>query len=220
MNSTLSPPKWGLIFKYFVNFSNFKEVLDFLRSWEMENREKNLADWLRNVTSNEDAIKVITASEDRIVRAYSELLSGYDIDPSKILNEVEKVKNYSGLVVEREIQFTSICGHHFLPFFGSIDIIYQPGEIITGLGKIPRLAQAYAKRFQLQEFLNQQVAEQLMESIGARGVYVKSTATHLCIHSRGPSDRNSETVCTYSKGTLSDPSRTNEVLQLLKSGGS
>jgi GTP cyclohydrolase I len=153
---------------------------------------------------NDDAIRTIEISEDRIKRAYSEMLSGYNQDPSKILNDVVHVKDYAGLVIETNIQFTSICGHHFLPFFGSIDIAYEPGTVITGLGKLPRLAQAHAKRFQIQELLVKEIAEEIMKSIGAKGVCVRAHAIHLCMHSRGPNDRNVETTCTYSMGTLKD----------------
>jgi GTP cyclohydrolase I len=161
-----------------------------------------LEDWIRKITSNEEALSTIGKSEDRIVRAYKELLSGYDLNTSQILNEVVKVENYEGLVLEKDIQFTSICGHHFLPFFGSMNIAYEPNKIITGLGKLPRLVQAYSKRFQIQELLVKDIADEIMKSIDAKGVYVTSKARHLCMHSRGPSDRNVETICTYSLGTL------------------
>ncbi|MGV8151266.1 MAG: GTP cyclohydrolase I [Candidatus Woesearchaeota archaeon] len=161
-----------------------------------------LSQWINQVTSNNDAILTIEKSEDRIKRAYTELLSGYNQNPSNILNNVVHVENYNGVVIENGIRFTSICGHHFLPFFGSIDIIYEPGRIITGLGKLPRLVQAYARRLQIQELLVKEIAEEIMKTIGAKGVFVRARATHLCMHSRGPSDRNVETVCVYSIGTL------------------
>ena len=157
----------------------------------------DLASWVADIVDNSDALDTIIQSESRIKRAYKELLQGYEQDPSKILNEVEKVENYNGLVTQENIQFTSICGHHFLPFFGTINIIYQPNKIITGLGKLPRLVQAYSRRFQIQELLTKQIAEQIKESIDPLSVSVESKATHLCVHSRGPGDRNVETVCKY-----------------------
>lgn len=161
-----------------------------------------LTDWMSQFVKNVTAIELIDESEDRIKRAYSEMLSGYNQDTSKILNDVLHVKDYAGIVMEKNIQFTSICGHHFLPFFGTIDIAYEPGTIITGLGKLPRLVQAYSKRFQIQELLIKEIAEEIMGSIGAKGVCVRARAIHLCMHSRGPNDRNVETTCTYSLGTL------------------
>jgi GTP cyclohydrolase IA len=163
-----------------------------------------LKDWMSQFIKDANAIGIIDESEERIRKAYAEMLSGYTQDPSKILNDVVHVKDYNGLVIEKKIQFTSICGHHFLPFFGTIDIVYEPGIVITGLGKLPRLVQTYAKRFQIQELLVKEIAEEIMKTIGAKGVYVKATATHLCMHSRGPNDRNVETTCIYTIGSLKD----------------
>jgi len=161
-----------------------------------------LKDWMGQFVTDKNAIHIIDESEDRIKRAYTEMLLGYKEDPSKILNDVIHVQDYNGLVIEKDIRFTSICGHHFLPFFGSIDIAYEPNTIITGLGKLPRIVQAFAKRFQIQEILVKEIAEEIMKSIDAKGVYVRAKAVHLCMHSRGPNDRNVETTCTYSIGTL------------------
>lgn len=166
-----------------------------------------LADWLKQITGDRSALKSIEQSESRIVRAYRELLGGYAIDASKVLNKLERVKNHMGIVVESRISFTSICGHHFLPFHGTIDVAYEPGEVITGLGKIPRLVHALSRRFQLQEFLVRDIADTLLDSIKARGVYVRSRAVHLCVHSRGPREPGLETCCTYALGTFEDLQR-------------
>ena len=163
-----------------------------------------LKDWMNQFIKNQEAIEIIDESENRIMKAYSEMLSGYNQDTSKILNDVVHVQDYNGLVIEQNIQFTSICGHHFLPFFGTIDIAYEPDTIITGLGKLPRLVQAYSKRFQIQELLIKEIAEEIMKSIGAKGVCVRAKATHLCMHSRGPNDKSVETTCIYALGTLKD----------------
>ena len=92
--------------------------------------------------------------------------------------------------------------HHFLPFFGSITISYQPGEKIIGLGKFPRLVQIYSKRFQIQEDLVKEIAEEIMDSGQAKGVLVTSEARHLCMCSRGPSDPNAITKTSYSLGAF------------------
>jgi GTP cyclohydrolase I len=166
-----------------------------------------LADWLAQVTTDNTALQTIRESEDRIRRAYDELLSGYREDASSILNHIERVDDHKGLVCESNISFTSICGHHFLPFHGTIDVAYDPNGIITGLGKIPRLVQALAHRFQLQEFLVRDIAMTIRESIDPRGVYVRSRAIHLCMHSRGPREPAMETCCTYALGTFEELDR-------------
>ncbi len=161
-----------------------------------------LKDWLEKVTKNKEALKVIENSEDRIVRAYKELLSGYEKDPSKILNVTKEVNGYGGLVIQKDINFYSICGHHFLPFYGKISLAYEPGKIIVGIGKLKRLTDTFSRRFQIQEDLVKNIAEELMNSGKAKGSYVYSEATHNCVCSRGPNDDTTKTIAIYSCGSL------------------
>jgi GTP cyclohydrolase I len=182
-------------------------IVDSRTTTETHAAASPLAAWVSGVVGHHAMDKVLLESESRIRRAYRELLSGYEMEPGKILNEVERVESYSGLVVERGIHFTSFCGHHFLPFHGTIDVAYEPGNVITGLGKIPRLVQAFARRLQLQEFLVRDIALQIANSLKAKGVYVEARALHLCIHARGPSAPGAETVCSFGTGTLENESR-------------
>src|SRR5205814_3352779 len=149
------------------------------------------------------------------VAAYSELLGGYQANIPAILNDIARVRQHPGLVLEQGIGFTSMCYHHFLPFFGTVDVAYEPGEIITGLGRIVELVQALAHRLQIQEFLVRDIAQTMMERIKPRGVFVRSRAVHLCVHSRGPTDSTMETVCTYAVGSCQAVERQAELSQLL-----
>src|SRR5205085_11978338 len=151
----------------------------------------------------------------KITRAYSELLDGYKADVPAILNDIARVRKHPGLVLEQGINFTSVCYHHFLPFFGTVDVAYEPGEVITGLGRIVELVQALAHRLQIQEFLVRDIAETIRERVGAKGVFVRSWAVHLCVHSRGPRDPTMETVCTYAVGSFEAVARQAELCQLL-----
>ena len=178
-------------------------------------REIQMADWVQKITGDRAPLKDLREWEHRIVAAYSELLDGYQADVAGILNDIAHVRDYPGLVLEQRINFTSVCYHHFLPFFGTIDVAYEPGEVITGLGRIVELVQALAHRFQIQEFLVRDIAETIKERVGAKGVFVRSRAVHLCVHSRGPSDHTMETVCTYAVGSLGELGRQAEVSQLL-----
>jgi GTP cyclohydrolase I len=178
----------------------------------------SVARWAEEFIDDASAIAILEQSEDRIRRAYAELLNGYKVDPGAILNEVERVEGYNGVVVERDIDFTSICGHHFLPFFGKIDVAYLPGNIITGLGKLPRLVRAFSSRFQIQELLVKQIAEEIERSIGARGVYVQARAVHLCMHSRGPNCPRAETLCCYATGEFLEEAQQRRVMELLRCG--
>src|SRR5438105_14920693 len=177
--------------------------------------EIRIADWIQKITGDKAPLKDLRAWEHRIVAAYSELLDGYQADIPAILNDIARVPKHSGLVLEQDINFTSICYHHFLPFFGTIDVTYEPGEIITGLGRIVELVQALAHRLQSQEFLVRDIAETIKERIEPKGVFVRSRAIHLCVHSRGPSDHTMETICTYAVGSLEAIERQAELCHLL-----
>jgi len=175
-----------------------------------------IADWIGKIAGDKAPLKELRAWEHRIVAAYTELLDGYRTDIPALLNEIARVQKHSGLILERAINFTSICYHHFLPFFGTIDVAYEPGEVITGLGRIVELVQALAHRLQIQEFLVRDIAETLREGIGAKGVFVQSRAAHLCVHARGPRDPTMETICTYALGSLEPAGRQAEICQLLR----
>ncbi len=165
-----------------------------------------IVDWLREkVTQDARALNWFDGpkAEDRIVRAYRELLAGYDQDTTKILNETRPVDGrHSGTVTVRDINYYSLCAHHFLPFFGKVSIEYAPGKKIIGLGKFPRLVQAFSKRFQIQEDLVKDIAEEVMRSGAAAGVLVTASGRHLCMCSRGPNDSDAVTDTTYALGTL------------------
>lgn len=144
-------------------------------------------------------------SEDRIRRSFKELFSGYALSAEDVLNDVIHVKDYTGLVEVHEISFYSYCEHHFAPFFGTASVTYEPGEIITGLGKIVRLVHdVHARRLQIQEIMTRDIAEDISRVLGAKGVLVKTCAKHLCMCSRGPRDDNALTTVVYGCGTLKD----------------
>lgn len=150
-----------------------------------------------------DVAAALRSSRARIERALSELLGGYGLRAEDVLNEVVNVASYNGVVGVRAVSFYSICAHHLVPFFGMATVIYEPGPIITGLGKIVRLVRdVHARRLQIQELLVRDVAEDIMRVLRAKGVAVSTTAKHLCICSRGPLDDTAEAVATYAIGTL------------------
>lgn len=166
-----------------------------------------LVDWLgAKVTDDPRALAWFDekGSDDRIARAFKELLSGYEIDPSTILKTTRVLGQGErpGFVEVKAIGFHSICAHHFLPFFGEVDLAYVPGDRILGLGKLPRLVQAYARRFQIQEDLVRDVAHAMVDYGNVRGVRVRARGQHLCMCSRGPASPASVTHAEYALGTL------------------
>ncbi len=110
-----------------------------------------------------------------------------EFDPSAPIPDLKTFETPagSGPVVLRGLPFHSLCAHHLLPFFGTADVAYRPAERIVGLGAVPELLRALARRPQLQERLGQQVARQLQDQLGARGVAVRLTARQLCMEMRG-----------------------------------
>ena len=168
-----------------------------------------LVEWLaKQVTDDPRALRWFAEPEceDRIARAFRELLSGYEIDPATVLKTTRLLEpgERPGRVEVKEIAFYSLCAHHFLPFFGEVDVAYEPGDRILGLGKLPRLVDALARRFQIQEDLGREVAEAMMAHGHARGVRVRSRARHLCMCSRGPASQTSITHTEFALGTLAD----------------
>jgi GTP cyclohydrolase I len=107
-----------------------------------------------------------------------------------------------GLVEVKDIEFHSICAHHFLPFFGQVDLAYVPGDRILGLGKLPRLVDAYARRFQIQEDLVREISHTMMDHGRAQGVRIRARGRHLCMCSRGPSSPACITHTEYALGCL------------------
>jgi GTP cyclohydrolase I len=166
-----------------------------------------LVEWIaKSVTDDPRALRWFAepGSDDRIARAFKELLAGYEIDPATILKTTRLLEpdEHPGRVEVKDIPFHSLCAHHFLPFFGHVDLCYEPGDRILGLGKLPRLVDAYARRFQIQEDLVRDVAREMMASGRARGVRVRSRAQHLCMCSRGPSSQGAVTHADFALGSL------------------
>ncbi len=166
-----------------------------------------LVEWIaKSVTDDPRALRWFAeeGSDERIARAFQELLAGYEIEPETILKATRMLEpdERPGLVEVKDIAFHSLCAHHFLPFFGHVDVCYEPGDRILGLGKLPRLVDAYARRFQIQEDLVREVAHEIMNSGHARGVRVRSRAQHLCICSRGPSSQTAMSHTEFSLGSL------------------
>ncbi|WP_225213583.1 GTP cyclohydrolase I FolE [Corynebacterium gallinarum] len=122
----------------------------------------------------------------RVARAYREIFAGLHEDPTAVLNKTFS-EDHQELVLVREIPIYSTCEHHLVPFYGVAHIGYIPGESgqVTGLSKLARLADIYAKRPQVQERLTSQIADALVDKLGAQSVAVVIEAEHLCMAMRG-----------------------------------
>jgi len=122
---------------------------------------------------------------DRVARMYTELLSGYNTDPAKIINGALFNINYDEMVLVRDIEFYSLCEHHMLPFIGRAHVAYLPAGKVIGLSKIPRIVDMYARRLQIQERMTRQIADLLQTTLQPQGVAVVIEGMHLCSMMRG-----------------------------------
>jgi len=121
----------------------------------------------------------------RVARMYSELLSGYNMDPKRIINGALFSINYDEMVLVRDIEFYSLCEHHMLPFLGRAHVAYIPADKVLGLSKIPRIVDMYARRLQVQERMTRQIADFLQTTLQPQGVAVVVEAVHMCSVMRG-----------------------------------
>lgn len=152
----------------------------------------------------------------RVAVSYGELFSGLLKDPKDVLARKFSVEK-DDLVMEKNIDFYSMCEHHFLPFFGKVDIAYIPNGKIVGFGDIIKVIDILSKRPQIQERLCGQIADAIYEALECQGVMVIITARHMCMTMRGEKRANSEIITTAYRGVFEDDSlRRNEVLSLLK----
>src|SRR4030065_2425932 len=129
--------------------------------------------------------KGLLRTPERVARMYTELLSGYLVDPNKIINDALFEVTYDEMVIVRDIEFYSLCEHHMLPFMGRAHVAYIPAGKVIGLSKIPRMVDMYARRPQEQESMTRQIADFLDELLHPRGVAVVVEGLHLCATMRG-----------------------------------
>lgn len=140
----------------------------------------------------------------RILSAYRELLSGYGVRPSGILNcTFSEIATYDDIVLVRDIAFCSHCEHHMMPIIGHAHVAYLPVDRVVGLSKIARLIDALARRLQTQERLSSQIVTEIDTALHPHGVAVMLEAEHLCMSLRGVAKGGSRTVTTQYSGRFS-----------------
>jgi GTP cyclohydrolase I len=138
----------------------------------------------------------------RVAKAYAELLEGYDQDVKTILNGATFEVEYGEgeMVVVSDIEYSSMCEHHMLPFTGVAHVAYLPGDQVIGLSKIPRFVDMFARRLQIQERLTNEVADALVEAIDPKGVMVVVEGQHSCAALRGVKKHGVNMTTTAQRG--------------------
>ena len=160
--------------------------------------------------------EVFENTPQRIEDFYKDFFSGMYINPYDFLKNTFNVPS-NDLVIEKNINFYSMCEHHFLPFFGKVSVAYIPNGKIIGFGDIVKVIESYAKRPQLQERMTNEIAETIYKGLNCKGVYVLIEAKHTCMTMRGVKKTEAKIITTGTKGIFADDTlKRMEVLTLIK----
>lgn len=149
---------------------------------EAEAAVKTLLEYIGEDLSREG----LKETPKRVVKSYNELFSGYHVNPADILDKrFHDISTYQDIILLRNIDFSSLCEHHMLPFSGKVDLAYIPNGFVVGVSKIARLVDAFAKRLQIQEKMTAEIADCFQKYVNPLGVAIRVTASHSCMTSRG-----------------------------------
>jgi GTP cyclohydrolase I len=167
----------------------------------IESIERTVLDVLEAV--GEDPTREgLVGTPNRVARMYGELLSGYNVDPTELLNGALFDVEHEQMVIVTNIEFQSLCEHHMLPFTGKANVAYIPDKQVVGLSKIPRIVDMYARRLQIQERMTKQIAETISTLVEPLGVGVTLTGSHMCSTIRGVRKQNSLMTTSCMTGSL------------------
>ena len=150
----------------------------------------------------------LVKTPERVAKAMSFLTKGYRVDPLSILRSAMFREEYKQMVLVKDIELYSLCEHHMLPFYGKAHVAYIPNGYITGLSKIARIVECYARRLQVQERLTQQILIALQTLLGTNNVAVSIDAVHYCVKARGIRDATSATTTTSLGGLFKSSQNT------------
>ncbi len=155
---------------------------------------------------------------ERVAKAWAYMTKGYGEDPIEILRSAIFREEYKQMVLVKDIEIFSVCEHHMLPFVGKAHVAYIPNGYITGLSKIARVVECFARRLQVQERLTVQIRDSIQEALNPVGVAVVIEASHMCMQMRGVEKQGSATTTSAFTGIfLSDPRTREEFMSLISS---
>ena len=153
---------------------------------------------------------------DRVAKALLYLTKGYHQNPEEILKSALFKENYRQMVIVKDIDLFSLCEHHMLPFFGKAHVAYIPNGYITGLSKIARVVDVFARRLQVQERLTTQIKDCIQNTLNPMGVMVVIEAQHMCMQMRGVQKQNSVTTTSDFTGVFNQQKTREEFISLIK----
>ncbi|MEO6611806.1 MAG: GTP cyclohydrolase I FolE [Chitinophagaceae bacterium] len=172
---------------------------------------KTVIDLLGEDSDREGLLK----TPERLAKAMQYLTQGYQSDAKAIINSAKFHEPISEMIVVKDIEVYSMCEHHMLPFFGKAHIAYIPNGWITGLSKIARVVDVYARRMQVQERLTLEIMNAIKDTLNPLGVAVVIEAKHLCMMMRGVQKQNSSTTTSAFDGEFQKNSSRSEFLKLI-----
>lgn len=193
-----------------LSYEKFEEY-DPVRLAELSFHYKEI---LRLIGENPDREGLLKTPE-RVGKAIQFLTQGYNIDPVEVLNSAKFREDYREMVIVKDIEIYSMCEHHMIPFIGKAHVAYIPDKYITGLSKIARVVEIYARRLQVQERLTTQIKDAINNTLNPLGVAVVIEAQHLCMSMRGIQKQNSVTTTSDFVGAFERDKTRAEFLHLI-----
>ena len=176
----------------------------------------NYHDILQLIGENPEREGLVKTPE-RLAKAMQYLTHGYQMDANAILDSAKFSEDISEMIIVKDIEVYSMCEHHMLPFFGKAHVAYIPNGWITGLSKIARVVDVYARRLQVQERLTTQIMNAIKETLQPLGVAVVIEASHLCMMMRGVQKQNSVTTTSAFYGEFEKNETRSEFTKLISS---
>jgi GTP cyclohydrolase I len=183
--------------------------------------DKVTSELMKNYTSNLGFLgenpnrEGLQKTPERVAKAMQFLMQGYQLDAHAILDSAKFHEDVSEMIIVKDIEVYSLCEHHMLPFFGKAHVAYIPNGWITGLSKIARVVDVYARRLQVQERLTTQILDALKETLNPHGVAVVIEASHLCMMMRGVQKQNSVTTTSAFFGEFQKNETRSEFIKLI-----
>ena len=157
----------------------------------------------------------LVRTPERVAKALQFLMQGYEQDPEAIIKSAVFTEDYRQMVIVKDIDFYSMCEHHMLPFFGKAHVAYIPNKKITGLSKIARVVEVFARRMQVQERMTTQIKECIQKTLNPMGVMVIIEAQHLCMQMRGVQKQHSITTTSDFTGIFETAKTREEFINLI-----
>lgn len=171
---------------------------------EVQQELKKHYESILSLIGEDPAREGLVKTPERVAKAMQFLTQGYEQSPEDILRGAMFREDYKQMVIVRDIDFYSMCEHHMLPFFGKVHIGYIPNGYITGLSKLPRVVDVFARRLQVQERLTTEIKECIQNTLNPLGVIVVVEAEHMCMQMRGVEKQHSLTTTSDFTGAFKE----------------